>query len=434
VTATILVSAAAAMTAAFGGMAWVGDLYRRPYAFVALFGLASAAYALAGLQVVRRPPRGRWALATIVLAAVLFRLVLWSTTPSLSTDIYRYLWDGRLAVAGVSPYRYPADAPELARFRDSMIYPGLNHPDWRTIYPPGAQLIFRGLAHVAPSDVWVAKGVLVLADLLALALLIGWLGALGQPPAWALLYAWHPLVVVEVAGSGHLDSVAVAASVGALWAATRARPGWAGALVGLAALVKLYPLLLLPAAGPRPGWRAPAAAVAVMGAGYALYAGEGWAVLGSLPRYVAEERFNGGLRALLEVGLAPLGDAGGLAARLAPLAALAVLALAVGASAWPVPQRALWLAGGYLLATPNLFPWYVLWVVPIAAALAAWPWLGLACGVGLAYLAFAEPSGRVPPWVVALEFAPLAAGLGAAAVRRWGSGSMVASAGARSTP
>jgi hypothetical protein len=64
--------------------------------------------------------------------------------------------------------------------------------------------------------------------------------------------------------------------------------------------------------------------------GYALYWREGVAVFGSLGRYVAEEEFNGTLRAALEFVLTPLGPAGLVSARLIPLLGLAGLALAVG--------------------------------------------------------------------------------------------------------
>jgi hypothetical protein len=409
--AVILGGAALALTAAFAAMAALGDLYEGVRPFLRLFALASVAYAVAVVRVVRRPPAGPWALAGILGAAVAFRLFLLPSAPTLSTDAYRYLWDGRLAVAGTSPYRHPASAPELAAFRDAAVYPRLNHPDWRTIYPPGAQLVFAGMARVAPSSIAGWKALVVLADLLTIGLLVGWLRRLGRPPAWALVYAWHPLAVVELAGSGHLDAVALAATVGALWAASRGAGTLAGALVGAGALVKLYPVVLLPAVWGRRPVRTAGAAVAVVAAGYAWYAAEGAAVLGSLARYVAEEEYNGGLRALLDIALAPVGPGGRLAARILPLAGLAALAVAVGRSGAPPERRAAWLVGGYLLATPSLFPWYTLWMVPLAAVAPAWPWLYLSCAVALTYVSFAQPVWHIPAWVLAVQWVPFGLGL-----------------------
>jgi hypothetical protein len=365
--------------------------------------------------VFRQPPAGRRALVGILGTALLFRLLLLPSAPTLSTDLYRYLWDGRLAAAGVSPYQHPPSAPEVAGFRDERVYPRLNHADWRTVYPPGAQLVFATVARGGLSSVLGMKLVILTADLLTIGLLLGWLGALGRPAAWVLVYAWHPLAVVELAGSGHLDALVLAATVGALWLAARGRSVAAGALVGAGALVKLYPLLLLPAIWGSRRARAAAAALSVVAAGYLFYWREGVAVLGSLGRYVAEEEFNGTLRALLAPVLAPLGPGGLLAARLIPLLGLALLALAIGWSAAPAERRARWLVGGYLVTTPSLFPWYTLWMVPLQAPAPAWPWLYLTCTVALTYLAFAQPIWHIPAWALAAQWIPFALGLAWAA-------------------
>ena len=413
-----MILAGTTLAATFGGMLWLGDLYRSVGSFVVLFLLASTAYAGAVGWILHRTPTGRRTVGLILGGAILFRLLLVPSAPTLSTDLYRYLWDGRLAIAGVSPYRYPPNAPEVASFRDTLVYPHLNHVGWRTIYPPGAQLVFAVVESLRPSSVIGAKLVILMADLLTIGLLLGWLRALGRPAAWVLIYAWHPLVVVEFAGSGHLDALVLAATTGALWAAVRGRRLTAGALIGAGALVKLYPLLLLPAVWGKQRLRVLAAGFGVVGVGYSLYWREGTAVLGSFGRYVAEEEFNGTARSLLELVLAPLGAVGPMAARLLPLLALAGLALVIGWGTAPVERRARWLVGGYLLTTPNLFPWYTLWMVPLQAAGPAWPWLYLTCSVALTYLAFAQPVWHIPVWVIAVQWVPFVLGLAWAAWSR----------------
>jgi hypothetical protein len=154
-----------------------------------------------------------------------------------------------------------------------------------------------------------------------------------------------------------------------------------------------------------------AGALVVVGAGYALYAREGWAVLGSLARYVAEEEFAAGVRAALDVLLGPLGSPGRLLARLLPLAGLAGLALAVGRWDAAPDRRARWLVGGYLLAAPSLFPWYALWMVPLLAVAPTWPWLYFSCAIALGYLSVAGPVWHMPVWVIAAQWLPLALGL-----------------------
>jgi hypothetical protein len=414
---------------AFGGMVALRDLAEHPRAFVGLFAVASVAYGGAVAWVLRYPPDRPAATAALIGAAVVYRLLFLPTEPTLSTDVYRYIWDGRVAAAGISPYAYPATAPELHGLRDAYVFPRLNHAEWHTIYPPGAQLLFVALARLGVGSAQGVKAVLVAFELLALGCLLAWLRALGRPLAWSLVYAWHPLVIVEVAGSGHLDAVALATSVAALWAASAGRSGWAGALVGVGALVKLYPLLLLAAVLPRRPTRTLGACAGVLLVGYALHFGDGATALGSLGRYLRVEDTNGPLRTALAALLGPLGPPGRELARGLPLVALAGILLAVSASARgraaPVSQRALWVTGAYLLAIPNLFPWYAVWIVPVLAVAPVWPWLYLTCAVALVYLVLAEPILRIPAWVTAMEFVPVALGLLVTAVRGGGAGTRV---------
>ncbi len=65
----------------------------------------------------------RTALVIILAGAVGMRLALLFFEPYLSTDIYRYIWDGRVQAAGINPYRYVPRAPELAQLRDTAIFP-----------------------------------------------------------------------------------------------------------------------------------------------------------------------------------------------------------------------------------------------------------------------------------------------------------------------
>ena len=59
----------------------------------------------------------------MLLVAAALRLPLIVSPPFLSTDIYRYVWDGRVQAAGINPYRYlPAD-PALASLRDAIGLP-----------------------------------------------------------------------------------------------------------------------------------------------------------------------------------------------------------------------------------------------------------------------------------------------------------------------
>src|SRR5438132_7693875 len=86
-------------------------------------------------------------LATLLGFAILFRLTLLPTIPSLSDDIYRYGWEGRIQRAGFSPYRHPPEAAELASLQDAS-WPRINHKNISTVYPMLSQLAFRTGAYI----------------------------------------------------------------------------------------------------------------------------------------------------------------------------------------------------------------------------------------------------------------------------------------------
>jgi alpha-1,6-mannosyltransferase len=96
--------------------------------------------------------RNAWPCGTVWIVlgvAVALRMLLLTVPPTLSSDIYRYVWDGRVQANGINPYRYiPAD-PALASLRDAVIYPQINRADYaRTIYPPFAQMAFAAVGRI----------------------------------------------------------------------------------------------------------------------------------------------------------------------------------------------------------------------------------------------------------------------------------------------
>ena len=89
------------------------------------------------------------------------RLALLFVEPYLSTDIYRYIWDGRVQAAGINPYRYVPKAPELAQLRDAAIFPLINRASYApTIYPPVAQAIFLAITRLGESVLVMKLGLL----------------------------------------------------------------------------------------------------------------------------------------------------------------------------------------------------------------------------------------------------------------------------------
>jgi hypothetical protein len=187
-------------------------------------------------------------LAVICAVGILWRAVGWAHLPTLSNDAYRYVWDGHLILHGVSPYLHPPDDPALAHLRDGVIWPHVGWPTAPTIYPPGAEALFTLVNLLTPLSFGAWKAVLALCDLATGGLMIFALRQRGLDPRRAILYWWSPLPLLEFALNAHLDAVAILLTLAAVLAACATWHGAraaAGMLLGLAALVKLYPLLFV---------------------------------------------------------------------------------------------------------------------------------------------------------------------------------------------
>ncbi len=202
-------------------------------AILALFAVAFAGY-LAAMRVALHARQDRLLLYVIALFAILFRVTLLFTDPVAELDIYRYLWDGQACSHGVDPFRYsPAQvlalsdatpmSPDLAMLmtlRDASpemleIIQRIHFGELPTIYPPTSQAVFALASLMTPEHATVLhrmvifKAWFVAFDLATFVFVVLLLRHLGKPIAWSLVYGWCPLLVKEVANSGHLDAVAM---------------------------------------------------------------------------------------------------------------------------------------------------------------------------------------------------------------------------------
>lgn len=150
------------------------------------------------------PARLRWPLwsGTLLLHALALQM-----PPNFSDDVYRYLWEGHVVAAGLNPYRLAPNSPLLDAL-DHPLRALVNHPEIPSVYPPLAQWLFVLLAMLALSPL-TAKICFAVCNLGIVWLLTRLLRRARRPEGLALLYAWHPLPVLESASSGHLDSAAI---------------------------------------------------------------------------------------------------------------------------------------------------------------------------------------------------------------------------------
>ena len=370
----------------------------RARVFVATQGLAGILWLSAIAKVRRATPTAR-TLWIVLTAAIAMRALTFAAPPLLSSDIYRYVWDGRVQLAGINPYRYLPDAPQLAFLRDATIYPMINRADYaRTIYPPSAEALFALAAVIAPG-VYGMKAIMTAFDLGTIVALLRLLRLAGRNPAEVLIYAWLPLPVWEFVGNGHIDAAASGLLTLALLIAAYRRQASTGIMLAAATLTKFLPAIVLPAFWRPRDWRLLAAFVLSLGVFYAPYIGVGWRVLGFLGGYVKEEKIgHGGGIFLLEVldRIVPLPRWDTLAYVAIVLAALAAIAArcvfttalpaAPGERAVLMARQAAILAVVLLIALSPHYPWYFGWLAPLACLasfsslywlLAAAPLIGL---------------------------------------------------------
>lgn len=149
-----------------------------------------------------------WSPATILAIAAMARLFFLFRSPELSDDIYRYLWDGLTLLGKRNPYTAAPAAVQSTTGALVGLQRLVNHSGLVTIYPPAAQLVFAAGALLGGGVIGI-KALLVLLDLGSCFLILRLLAAF-RLPAWrGALYAWHPLPVIEVGASGHIDAAAI---------------------------------------------------------------------------------------------------------------------------------------------------------------------------------------------------------------------------------
>jgi alpha-1,6-mannosyltransferase len=398
----------------------VEPLAAHPVVFGVLFALYLAAAWLVSARV--RPTRT--ALVVVLGFGLLYRALMLPTPVYLSSDLYRYLWDGRVQLAGVNPYRYAPAAPELAHLRDVESHDRINRATARTIYPPGAQWLFALAAALVPSSIVGWRSLLLLFEVATVAMLVRLLPRLGAPATAVIAYAWSPLVVFEGTQAGHVEIAMVSLVLLALRLRQTGSSVLAGAALGVAILVKLYPAVLLPAWWRRDDWRFPATTAATVGLGYLPYVTTlGAGALGFLPEYLTSpEDHNIGLRALLTHPFGLTGEGARSVAMALLFAALAVALVVIGRQAGQDPLG-LWRAsalavGSYLLLVPTaMHPWYVVWIVPFLCVRPSPAWLWFSGAVTVSYVSYAVAPAPFPWWAWLLEYGPLYALLLASLMR-----------------
>ena len=364
---------------------------------IALVALSSLLYA-ACVWAAGRCNASRPGVASVFAFSLLLRAAVWFAPPAMTTDFYRYAWDAKVAAHGVNPYKYAPSSVELKDLRTRNIYDGINFKRCPTSYGPVAQVFFKFMRAAGGEDPHNWRIAFFLIDLLNIILLAALMRALGFPAAGIVIYAYNPLVLLELCANMHLDGLMIAFILLSALLAVRGRsPWWAVPLAG-ATLIKYFPMFLFPAflmlarehatengtkikiLNPRALAAAGLFAILV-GAGFLAYMEKGVDLFAGLkffsselkvtywsPFYFIEQLLGGGTaRAVSAISLA----------------AASILFLPRGKK--EIIGRIFAILALTALLSPVQRPWYFLWALPMCCVRMRVSWLALTCAVPLTY-------------------------------------------------
>lgn len=349
-------------------------------------------FAACAFVLLTKPAPGRWGwveLGLILLGALMMRALLLPLPPNLSHDSWRYLWDARVTLLGYSPYANAPGDSIFIHLRD-FIFQNSRYRDVPTIYPPGAQAVYILSYLLAPSNLYVLKGLFIGFDMVTCGALAFFLYRQGLDPRRTIIYAWCPLPIIEFAIQGHLDAITVTFSLLAILSATRNETRWrvlTGFLVAVATLTKFYPILLLVVV-LRPQRRdiaLLAACFVTIVLAYVPYyiLGHGQ-IFGFFSKYANQQGTNAGVVQLMMQWVGQVRNRGPYAAVVleheVDLIFLSVVSLGVLIRRWrqqlSMAAATLIVYGAALAVSSHVFPWYTTTLLPWIAVLVGPLWIG----------------------------------------------------------
>jgi hypothetical protein len=378
--------------------------------------LTGAAWVVFGCAVwLARKAAVKVTVGLIVIGGIVLQVLALTGPPRNSSDLYRYIWDGRVQAAGIDPYLYAPGDAGVARLRDDFLWSGtgtgtghyvdcvpdrqvqadpadslvagctkLNRPKVQTVYPPVAEAYFTAVQLIAPADdstTPLQAGAAVLATATTVILLFG-LRRIGKDPRLAALWAWCPTVALEAGQNGHVDVLGVAITAVALLVLAGARAKrrviLGGVLLGLAIATKVTPVLVVPGVLRR-GWRligvSAVTAVVVVYVPHVIAVGS--KIIGFFPGYLHQEGYSDGT-GFSVIGLVASGKAAtALAVVILGLIAAAIIRYCDPAQPWH--GGVLMTSAALAVCTPH-FQWYAILLVMLVALDGRPEWLTIAAG------------------------------------------------------
>lgn len=393
-------------------------------------------------------PTDRQILLIGIVFGVLFRLTLLYSPPSLSEDINRYVWDGKVATHGINPYEFAPDNDELSGLRDPDVYPKINHKEIPTVYPPVNQLLFQGIYKVAPNPL-AFRAAFLFFDLLTILVLLAILKNLKIKLTRALLYIWNPLVIIEFACSSHVDIIGIFFLMLGLLFMVQKRTIWSTAAITFSFLSKFLAILFLPVIlliKKEKRTFVLLVFVSISLVVFLPYAGIGDQMFTGLSTYTSKWQFNSSIFALLQsavkkmlpqnwivnlmidqttmtADVVTIDTSGTDLALIISKIVIALIFVSIffyrlvklkrdlkNEGMTPIFKFGLIILGSFFLLNPTFHPWYLCWLVPFLTIVPNRAWLLLSGLVVLSYwiLIGYEQTGiwQENTWIKFFEYLP----------------------------
>jgi alpha-1,6-mannosyltransferase len=188
-------------------------------------------------------------------AAIILRALFVFNTPNLSDDYPRFIWDGELISNGISPFKYTPHQfdsiqPIATIPNQDALLQAMNSPNYFSIYPPVLQGIFTASSAISNGNIYaniiVMKLIMLASEIVSLLLIFKILTFLKQLKERWLLYAFNPLIIIELVGNLHFEGVLIPFLLGAIYLYLQNKLHLSAISMALAVCSKLLPLMFLP--------------------------------------------------------------------------------------------------------------------------------------------------------------------------------------------
>ena len=201
--------------------------------------------------------------SNLLLIGIFFRLLLLGITPFLSQDFYRFIWDGRLLLLGISPYEYVPNSiinvtqiPQAKLLFDGMGNLSASH---FSNYPPVNQLLFA-IAAVFSSNSVLGSIIILRIQIIMADIVIYFIGKrilqlLSMNQNTIYFYFLNPLVIIELTGNLHFEGVMMCFFLLGIYYLLQNKLLLSVVFISLSISTKLLPLLLLPLLFQYLGWK-----------------------------------------------------------------------------------------------------------------------------------------------------------------------------------